>query len=1245
MRKLARVAHEWKTPFYIVKIDIAKAFDSIAQEKLGDLVMRKIAHQGDMPWEARLWLRLLEAFHANRKLLCSRAPVKDWHIRTMRKTRALLHQHKAQRWSTHSLQMQWQLWGHIGRATFQPTFHILRWRDLTWWRDQQSLPPGPGPKGVRHIGHHNPHVDPERQISAVAGNQWWITASDRPGWQTLCKSYVAAYDPPWASGKQLALPGITGPNPGSEIVTVDSSSESDMSDMPWAPLEPEPAAQPRVVEADEVADMNVYHDSENKGSNYKEEPRRLHRLPQLFREFFRYKGEIPNQPQEAGGAHAQEDRYATFRIGYAQTYDPASDPWHEDGMFAARPGEPVLAPYDPWEDDLEPPQQPMQPPQMPYRGQAQIPPQHRHQQQAQAQMMMTQTQPQPRPQYHPQQQQQSAQSGAGAESSALPGAGHFQPPTMDPWGFIARHYASQGPLLPPDQWSHNALGLGRYRDQAQPEVTSSASTDEPTCEVDNNCEEVQLEEDLRETTEDADVGDIPLHEEEDDDLTDVPDDDLEWESDQPDTEEEEDEQTAATTADKPGAKAPKRAAGHGSQRVANKAKKSDVKKLWRELGWGQKPKWLSWRSALQYIRRGVQPPTRQPLPPTPSPQRESLQAALAAHHYSYDAQGRLIPHHPKPQPPSQTGQQGDKALNQAREDHAKRRANNPYLCSPIQIHSSSGSNERLQQRPPKHRTSHHHLHPTTHSSFPNNTFHNNNPGLGEKWTQPSRQHTWRKLTDSTEVQLRGDGVANYPVQIIEDTGGQPQTTADQQHDNYHNIVGDPLVVQPAHITDYPHVPGAASSSRGPRDPPLETGGPPLPDISDLQQLAAQAIAMCRAPAQQVDGEGPSMRSSVRVDDNSHDISWVQKITPATLPPPMYWLVEIDFAPPPVPDRMQLSTGTSFWLEWKGEERHWQRRPRFPNDIVVLGGFPPIPSADPPRPPTPPQRRDPTMAQRSNQQQQRGFNPQNFVDQRPLRGRLIQPTASSSSSSSRTPESTSTATDDNVKDPDRNRQPQTTAKSRARTEAKPPPLPATAPGSESETSWPSEDPPDRHDSNALLQSISSRASTAAGEADITEELVLVQTSRTPTTTSPENRSTTRQHAAPVPGPEEPELTQPAADDNAWFSVAANFDGEYTVQGLLRLLHRILHEMLQQSFALPSDYLTSLAYHACYYVSKLQSTNDRNAPAAAGSGGHPGTVNSPPTAMVFSITNAFVEAEVALESIVQHHGELPRRHLLK
>ena len=65
LRKLARVAHEWKTPFYIVKIDIAKAFDSVAQECLGDLVVRRISRQGGMPWEARLWLSLLEARELN----------------------------------------------------------------------------------------------------------------------------------------------------------------------------------------------------------------------------------------------------------------------------------------------------------------------------------------------------------------------------------------------------------------------------------------------------------------------------------------------------------------------------------------------------------------------------------------------------------------------------------------------------------------------------------------------------------------------------------------------------------------------------------------------------------------------------------------------------------------------------------------------------------------------------------------------------------------------------------------------------------------------------------------------------------------------------------------------------------------------------------------------------------------------------------------------------------------------------
>ena len=131
----------------------------------------------------------------------------DWNIRTMRKARALLHKHKQIRWSTHALQMQWNLWGHIGRSCFNPTFHLLRWRDLSWWRDQQSLPPGPYPRGVRHVGHHNPDRDPERQITAIAGPQWWVVASDRVRWQHLQIPFVDRYDPPWASGNQLGLPG------------------------------------------------------------------------------------------------------------------------------------------------------------------------------------------------------------------------------------------------------------------------------------------------------------------------------------------------------------------------------------------------------------------------------------------------------------------------------------------------------------------------------------------------------------------------------------------------------------------------------------------------------------------------------------------------------------------------------------------------------------------------------------------------------------------------------------------------------------------------------------------------------------------------------------------------------------------------------------------------------------------------------------------------------------------------------
>ena len=285
-----------------------------------------------------------------------------------------------------------------------------------------------------------------------------------------------------------------------------------------------------------------------------------------------------------------------------------------------------------------------------------------------------------------------------------------------------------------------------------------------------------------------------------------------------------------------------------------------------------------------------------------------------------------------------------------------------------------------------------------------------------------------------------------------------------------------------------------------------------------------------------------MRSSVRVDDNSHDLSWVQGATPRTLPPPMplhprtvlsmrgtaagswrgatwsppshaivqhpprrqveptiviyktlasqqsrevlpdglhltihpagdwiattrfelgfartprYWLVVIDQAPPPDAERLRLTTGDSFWLEWRGKERVWQRRPRFQDDIRVLGGFAAIPGDVPPRPPTPPQRRDPTVP-KPRDSYQGGFDPRRFVDTRPLRGRLIPaqaaPDRQAEAQLTQQADVAQPQPGQPARQPHNRGTPPTTIG-----KAKPPQPPPVSSGSETETSWPSEDP--------------------------------------------------------------------------------------------------------------------------------------------------------------------------------------------
>ncbi|OLP90095.1 Retrovirus-related Pol polyprotein from type-1 retrotransposable element R2 [Symbiodinium microadriaticum] len=129
----------------------------------------------------------------------------DWNIRTLRKTRALLHQLEIERWSTFILSQIWGLHGHAYRGD-QVARAMLQWRDLRWWRLEQSIPPSWG--GQRHAKRFNPHLDVERQIAAAAGDQWQSLTADRMAWAALETKFVEMHDVPWASGGQEAIANL-----------------------------------------------------------------------------------------------------------------------------------------------------------------------------------------------------------------------------------------------------------------------------------------------------------------------------------------------------------------------------------------------------------------------------------------------------------------------------------------------------------------------------------------------------------------------------------------------------------------------------------------------------------------------------------------------------------------------------------------------------------------------------------------------------------------------------------------------------------------------------------------------------------------------------------------------------------------------------------------------------------------------------------------------------------------------------
>ena len=70
LRRVVRHAKEWGVPTWIIKLHVRKAFDSVWQESMGDMVAQRIgglrpggggsAGGGCHDWEARAWLGLLD---------------------------------------------------------------------------------------------------------------------------------------------------------------------------------------------------------------------------------------------------------------------------------------------------------------------------------------------------------------------------------------------------------------------------------------------------------------------------------------------------------------------------------------------------------------------------------------------------------------------------------------------------------------------------------------------------------------------------------------------------------------------------------------------------------------------------------------------------------------------------------------------------------------------------------------------------------------------------------------------------------------------------------------------------------------------------------------------------------------------------------------------------------------------------------------------------------------------------------
>ena len=118
----------------------------------------------------------------------------DWHLRSLREARALLHHNKQQQWSTIALTRVYNLWADLASVPAPDVTHsLLHWRNLHWWEKE-----------------HRFNSSLERMFRAAAAPEPWNRVVTSHGSRTLClRTFLHRIDVSWDTGSQPSLENLS----------------------------------------------------------------------------------------------------------------------------------------------------------------------------------------------------------------------------------------------------------------------------------------------------------------------------------------------------------------------------------------------------------------------------------------------------------------------------------------------------------------------------------------------------------------------------------------------------------------------------------------------------------------------------------------------------------------------------------------------------------------------------------------------------------------------------------------------------------------------------------------------------------------------------------------------------------------------------------------------------------------------------------------------------------------------------